>query len=339
MLSAETPLTSIFRQQGADFIDVYGVQVPLRFKSAGDEYQSARDATLICDGGHRAWIKVHGTDVCDFFQRTLSSDLNKLNVGECQLSAMLNGKGRWIAELILHRFADDSNGWHLGIDLPMACCEAFLQQLELMHFGEDIKFEQQAVARIRILGKQVEVAHQGVFVTRPDTGVECHEIITNPDDGKAVLQQLVDNDHQLGGWVAQDILRVEGGFPIWGSDFNSDYTLPGTNEWRRASLTKGCYAGQEVVARINTYGEAPQQLCQLHFKGKPEFMTGATLKNSNGEDVGHVSSWIFSPKLDKPLAFAYLKRNFARDGTTLQALLYDATASCEVVALEKYSAS
>ena len=149
------------------------------------------------------------------------------------------------------------------------------------------------------------------------------------------MQQLVDDGHSLGGWVSQDIMRVEGGFPLWGSDFDDNYTLPGCNEWRRASITKGCYAGQEVVARINTYGQAPRQLCQLHFDGDPQFMQGASLFDAQGKEVGKVSSWIYSPQLGKPISFAYIKRSAAPTGTSLRATLEGASAECKVVNPEK----
>jgi aminomethyltransferase len=330
-----TPLSDFFAQHNADFLDVYGMQIPLRCSEAGLEYQAAREKTLVCDGGHRAWIEVHGADVYDFFQRTLSSDLNTLNVGEHQLSAMLDGKGRWIAELVLYRFADNDNRWHVGVDIPVTCCDAFLEKMNMLHFGEDISFEKADVARIKIFGELPTVNHDGHLISRSDAGEKCNEIIVKPSAANGIMQQLVDDDHQLGGWVAQDIMRVEGGFPLWGSDFDDNYTLPGCNEWRRASITKGCYAGQEVVARINTYGQAPRQLCQLHFDGEPQFMQGAALFDAQDKEVGNVSSWIYSPQLGKPIAFAYIKRSAAPTGTSLRATLGDASAECKVVNPEK----
>ncbi|MFT7517016.1 MAG: aminomethyltransferase [Myxococcota bacterium] len=336
MTASPTPLSPFFAQHGADFIEIYDVQVPLRCGAAGLEYQAAREKTLICDGGQRAWLDVRGTDVCDFFQRTLSSDVDKLAVGEHQLSAMLDGKGRWIAELILYRFEDAADGgWQLGVDLPVECCETFLQKLEMMHFGEDISFTRREFARVRILGNLPDIQHNGRCIVRPDAGTTCHEILLDSAEGPALLEQLVSAGHQLGGWVAQDILRVEGGFPLWGSDFDGNYTLPGSNEWRRASITKGCYAGQEVVARINTYGQAPRQLVQVHFDGQPQFMQGATLQDAEGKEVGNVSSWVFSPQHDKPIAFAYIKRSAAHSGTTLSATLQQASANCKVLMPEK----
>jgi|GEM_PF-5171998 folate-binding protein YgfZ len=331
-----TPLSEFFARHGADFIDIYGVQIPRHGGGVVTlEYQKAREGTLICDGGHRAWIDVHGADVCDFFQRTLASDLSNLNVGEHQLSAMLDGKGRWIAELVLYRFADRDNSWHIGVDIPVACCDEFLQKLDMMHFGEDISFVKSDAARIKILGKLPTINHDGVLISRPDAGVECHEIIIASDLATDVMQQLVDNGHQLGGWSVQNTLRVEGGFPLWGSDFDGNHTLPSCNEWRRASITKGCYAGQEVVARINTYGEAPRQLCQLHFMGEAQLMQGATLFDAEDKKVGNVCSCIFSPQFDKTIAFAFIKRTAAQTGTPLKATLQQATANCEVVMPEK----
>ncbi|MBC8370724.1 MAG: aminomethyl transferase family protein [Planctomycetes bacterium] len=337
MATNTSPLSDFFAQHGADFIDVYGINVPLRCGNPGLEYQAALEATLICDGAHRAWITVKGSDVCDFFQRILSSDLHKLEIGGHQLSAMLDGKGRWIAELILYRFKDSKNGeWNIGVDLPLACRDAFMQKSEMMLFGEDVVFQPQNVARIKVLGAMPAIKHNAIEITRPDAGADCTELLfSEHSDAIKTISRMHADGIQLGGWVAQDILRVESGFPLWGSDFDTNYTLPATNEWRRASITKGCYAGQEVVARINTYGEAPRQLVQLQFSGDPQFMQGATVFDSEDKEVGKVSSWVFSPQRDMPIAFAYLKRSAAKSGTLLRAKLQQHSAPCLVVASEK----
>ncbi|MDP6962894.1 MAG: glycine cleavage T C-terminal barrel domain-containing protein [Planctomycetota bacterium] len=325
-----TPLTDSFAEQGADFIEIYGTQLPLRCGNAGDEYQAARESTLICDGGHRALVKADGNDLIDFLQRVLSSDLTKLNTNTSQLSAMLDGKGHWIAELVLFRLEDRDGQAQILIDLPQACLDQFMQKIDMFTFDEDVHFAPYHCARIRCLGQAPELPDSALTLARPDCGIACTEIVCDADSGAEILQSLIADGHKIGGWVAQDILRVEGGFPLWGSDFDESYTLPGANEWRRSSITKGCYAGQEVVARINTYGEAPRQLCNIKFEGEAMRMQGAVLSDDKGAEVGHVSSWIYSPHFDAPIAFAYLKRKVAQNGHNLIATLNGVQSRCTV---------
>jgi glycine cleavage system aminomethyltransferase T len=69
--------------------------------------------------------------------------------------------------------------------------------------------------------------------------------------------------------------------------------------------------------------------------GEPQFMQGATLFDAEDKKVGNVCSWVFSPQLDKAIAFAFIKRTAAQTGTPLTATLQQATANCEVVMPEK----
>ena len=107
MTSNTTPLHELYQTWGADFLEVAGRQLPLRVSGAGQEYQAARESLALADGGDRGLVQMRGADLIDFLQRTLSSDLSKLAPGGGQWSALLDGKGHWITDLLLFRLPDE----------------------------------------------------------------------------------------------------------------------------------------------------------------------------------------------------------------------------------------
>ncbi len=335
-----TPLEHTFREWGADFLEMDHIRLPLRVAGAGPEYEAARTSTMLADGGDRAWIEMRGYDFVDFLQRILSSDISKLEAGAGQWSAMLDGKGHWVADLLLYRLDVPEGEISIGVDMPTECYRHFLEQVEAYHFAEDIEWLTPEPTRLLLLGPSALVAaeaasplrfsNEGDFASdradgmlmlrRPDRGVDCVEFLGSEDDVVALANSLREQGAVPGGWVALDILRVEAGRPRWGSDFDQHVTLPASNEWHRASITKGCYAGQEVVAKINTYGEAPRQLCKLHFEGPPRPLVGAEIHDAEGHKMGRVTSWVWSPQENSAVGLGMLRRRIAVDGTEVQAI-------------------
>jgi folate-binding protein YgfZ len=114
-------------------------------------------------------------------------------------------------------------------------------------------------------------------------------------------------------------IRIESAWPLFRVDFD-DTNLP--QEVNRDLLAihfrKGCYLGQETVARIDALGQVNKKLVQVRFSGDdlPEF--GSSLA-SGSQEAGRVTSLAWSPKLQSPLALAMVRRQFNSPGTTLQA--------------------
>ena len=333
MSSTDTasPLQPLFQEFGADFIDVAGRELPLRVVGAGAEYQAARESLALADGGDRGLIRMQGADLIDFLQRTLSSDLNKLAVGGGQWSSLLDGKGHWISDLLLFRLPDADEAPVILIDCPHDRVATLLQRIDMMHFGEAITFEEVTAARLLTLGPGSQAVEFGVepaaevgddclWISRPDRGVLCRELVGPLDAVRASAERLYAEGAVPTGWVVLDILRVEAAQPRWGTDFDGESILPETGEWQRASLAKGCYAGQEVVAKVDTYGEAPRQLVLLDFGEHAQPMRGATLQDAEDKPVGTVTSWVWSPLRDRAIGLGVVKRRALCEGSELRAI-------------------
>ncbi|NIL96226.1 MAG: folate-binding protein [Planctomycetales bacterium] len=121
------------------------------------------------------------------------------------------------------------------------------------------------------------------------------------------------------GSTAVDTVRLEAGTPWYGVDIHDD-NLPQevARDQRAISFTKGCYLGQETVARIDALGHVNRILCGVRFTAPaPDVPATGTRLLSQEKTVGLVSSATYSPQLAAPLALAYLSRGHERPGTRL----------------------
>ncbi|HEX2054902.1 MAG TPA: glycine cleavage T C-terminal barrel domain-containing protein, partial [Nitrospiraceae bacterium] len=119
------------------------------------------------------------------------------------------------------------------------------------------------------------------------------------------------------GGQTREALRLEAGLPQAGPDLNEEIVPPEANlEQKAFSLSKGCYPGQEVVARMDTYGSVRRRLVGLVLKGTAVPPRGAKLFSEDRE-VGWVSSAVQSPQLQSVIAFGFPLRDFSKPGTAL----------------------
>jgi tRNA-modifying protein YgfZ len=148
-------------------------------------------------------------------------------------------------------------------------------------------------------------------------------------DVALVGQAIVDAGAKRCGPEAFEMARIEAGFPWYGPDI-SDKNLPQevARDALAISFVKGCYIGQETVARIDALGHVNKTLVGVRFAGDQVPAAGTEL-TAGGQGAGQVTSAVFSPRLNTPLALAYVRRGSEVPGTVLES----AVGSAEVVSL------
>jgi folate-binding protein YgfZ len=139
------------------------------------------------------------------------------------------------------------------------------------------------------------------------------------------------------GQEALEIARIEAGLPRYGIDFSVE-TLPNEAgiQDEVISYTKGCFPGQEVIARIKTYGHVNKQLSGLILEGEILPKQGADVFQDQ-KSVGKITSTIQSPQLDKVIAMAYLRREALKPGTALTVTVDSRQTQAISTALPFYS--
>jgi folate-binding protein YgfZ len=150
------------------------------------------------------------------------------------------------------------------------------------------------------------------------------------EDLPIVWAELLQGGAQPCGEQAMDAARIEAGIPLPGRDIG-DKNLPQEigRDQQTISFVKGCYLGQETVARIDALGHVNKTLAGVRFQGEQVPPPGLALSSADGQTVGEVTSAAWSHRLQSPLALAYLRRGHSAAWTRLQSSLGEA----EVISL------
>ena len=318
--------------------------VPWRFTSFDDEYLALRSSDGLVDASTLAAVACQGDDRTEFLHRILTNEVRSLTPGAGCRAALLTAQARLLAELLVLADADQ---FLLLCQLPRA--DRVLQELEHYHFTERITLanleRQQAALAIqgprtmealsRLFGLVLALpqasdhalaAWEGVpvrVVRHSLAGGEVGVLLLTPaEHAVAVWDALQREGASAGlkpvGWEALNAARIEAGLPWEPADLTDEPLLPETGlETVAVSGTKGCYIGQEIVARVETYGSVNRRLMRLAVDGDTAPQPGDAIR-WNGEEAGRVTSACWSPARQRPLAFGYVKRGAYEPGTRVE---------------------
>ncbi len=318
------------------------------------EYAAIRKSAALMDCPHRAVVELTGRDRLTFLNNLLTNDINALEPGRGCYAYLLNTKGRIVQDMYALHLADRTL---LEMDARLAA--GLCRTLEDYLFGEDVKILNWGESRGRlsligptaaaVLGRlgasdlaaltnlairSVRIAGTEVFVFRNDLcGTRQYEIVAPRADLESLWQTLQNVDGspppdpgqprpvRTIGWSAFNIARIESGSLFFGIDI-TDQNLPmETGPWypRAVNLKKGCYLGQEVVARMHAHNSVARVFTGMIVQGPVPPVAGEELRDEI-TPVGMVTSSCISPMLGQvAIAMGYLKRGVAKDGRPLTA--------------------
>src|SRR6185503_13128487 len=162
---------------------------------------------------------------------------------------------------------------------------------------------------------------------------EGFDLIVYKDHAGSLWHALQQAGAQPVGYDALEILRIEAGLPRYGIDMNDTNVVTETNLDNAVSYTKGCYIGQEIIARIKYRGHVAKKLSGLLFEGARNVDAGAIINSAEGKEIGRITSVTYSPKLNRTIALAYLKYDFLTPGTKVVVVAGDHDIPAAVVGL------
>jgi aminomethyltransferase len=339
----QSRLHEYHQKLGATFEEVAGWEVPAHYGEWVSEYHAVRQAVGLSDLSHRGKIRVTGEDRVKWLQGLISNDILPLQPGEGRYSSFLTHKGKMLGYFRVYTLADS-----LWVEDVGEVGEATFQALrKFLLYGIKAKMENCAESwgLLLISGPKacttvsaafgVEMSdltpisaitakiggHTAFVLRTEETGENDLEILLPVDTLSTAWERLMEAGAAYGikavGGHAREALRIEAGLPKAGPDLNEEIVPPEANlEGRAFSLNKGCYPGQEVVARMDTYGSVRRHLVGLVMNDSTIPPRGAKLFSGDRE-VGWVSSATPSPQLKTPIALAFPLRDFSASGTRL----------------------
>ena len=280
---------------------------------ATSDYELVTESAGLVDRSDRAKFTVRGSEAADFLQGQVSNDVEALEPGRGCYATVLSHKGKLRTDLRILR--GDDSFWLDTEAIGHAVLEHMLRTYSL---GRNVQFEDVTEART-LLSLVGPTSRERLDAAPP---AEEHAFVTG-EHGTYVATQLgVDVIAPVGTTLdlepvseeAAECLRIEAGRPRLGYDMDAD-TIPqeaGINE-RAVSFTKGCYVGQETVARLHYKGKPNRHLRGLRLSQPAQRGTEIVL----GERVvGRLGSTCVSPRLG-PIALALVRRE-AEPGSTVQ---------------------
>jgi len=120
------------------------------------------------------------------------------------------------------------------------------------------------------------------------------------------------------GYDALEMLRIEAGLPRYGVDMNDTNVVTETTLDDAVSYTKGCYVGQEIIARIKYRGHVAKKLSGIAFEQAVKVEANALIKSPDDKDIGRLTSKTYSPRLGRTIALGYLKYDYLAPGTEVK---------------------
>jgi tRNA-modifying protein YgfZ len=308
-------------------------------------YRAARQHAAFIDRSDRGRLIVSGADRAAYLHNLFTNDIARLPPGHGCYAAYLTAHGRMIADLYVYELGD-----LILLALARAVKDTVLARLEQFVFSEDVKLEDASdtFSQIAVVGPaaatvaglvlqrtsrdaltalpehgnlRVAFAGQSAIVTRiTDTGEPGYDIYVERTGAAGLTSALVAAGAVEMNAETAEVIRIEAGVPLFGRDMDGDtFPLEAGIEARAISFTKGCYVGQEVIARIHRYGHGRVQrkLVGLEMDEMASAPPAGTIVHVDEREVGRVTSSARSPRLGRAIALGYVHRDFVAPGTEL----------------------
>ena len=310
---------------------------PLHFGSAREEYAAATTQAAVFDVGDRTFLELSGSDRVRFLHNFCTNDIKRLKTGASCEAIVPNVKGRVLGHVFVD--ATESSLW---IDADPAQPERLIPHLERYLINEDVQIADRTAdwAELFVVGPEAAelLRALGLDVTGLEPlehrtfefggAVRIRRFDVEPHRGFAICvprERLADVWEQIcragvrpAGSEVWTALRIEAGLPVYGVDISEENLAQEVGRTKLAiSFTKGCYLGQEPIARIDALGHVNRELRTLRISGEFVPPAGSRVFSdaAGATHVGTISSSGFSFGSNSPVALAVLRSNVTAGGS------------------------
>ena len=335
---AKLPLDGWHRAKGGRMVPFAGYEMPVQYEGIMAEHLWVREHAGLFDVSHMGQLLFHGPDVDRALEALLPGDLLALKDGRLKYSMLLAEDGGIIDDLMATRRGD-----HFYLVVNGATKFGDIEQFErrlprtiaLDHMKEQALLALQGPEALAVLEGlvpgvgELSFMQAGLFhwdgkplwISRSGyTGEDGFEISVASRDVEAFADALTGDDRVKPiGLGARDSLRLEAGLPLYGHDLDGDTTPVmadlnfAINKRRKA---EGGFAGAlRIMAELEN--GAAQKRVGLLVEGRQPVREGALILDSEGSEIGRITSGGHSPSLGRPIAMGYVATALAEPGTAL----------------------
>ncbi len=286
------------------------------------ELNAARTGSAWFDQSFRSVIEISGADAASLIDRISSNDIKNLRNSESLQTGFLNPHAKVLATAYVLK---KKNG--LWLETQTDVKEKLKTYIDKFIFSEDAKIIDRSADLICI---GIEGPRSKEMLTQLAIPVPSENAFSDSEWNKISLTVFARSWSLSGGfaifvptrllpsflsklkrapWAGMktlNLLRIEKGLPWYGFDMDENYLLPETGLEETISYNKGCYTGQEIVARIKSRGQLKRKLARLLIQTNSVPAPNAEVK-FNDQTVGHITSAEFDPEKNAVQALGYLK--------------------------------
>ena len=302
-----SPIYTLFLQQGARHAGIR----PAAYGDVRDEYGALVHGAGVVDRSNLAKLFISGADRADWLQGQVTNDVRLLRKGGTLDALVCEATGHVMA---------DCRIWDLGerylLLAPGVQRHKLLERLETVIVLEDVAVEDASdrSALLSVVGPEVREEWLEGLTYAPTSALRLagFDVLVAEDDATELAGRLAECAVPV-GTAAYEVARIEDAIPVYAVDMDGR-TLP--QEMgplfadRNLSFSKGCYTGQETIARIRSRGHTNRTWVGVRCSRKVAVGTAMA-------GVGTVTSACHSLALDAPIALAMVRNRFAASGTEL----------------------
>ena len=334
----DSPFKGLLLGYGAVYEMIGGKPVAVSFGDVRAEYEALGNGAAVTDLSHTTRVMHTGRDALDLLNRLTTNDLGGLVAGEVATTVLTSEIGRVIDVFQVARLQPD---WLMLISESLDP-KPLIENIDKYTILEDADLEDVSsrIARVGIRGPQaraVSVELTGVDISSVDAGEvrevpalgeeaillkggppirDSYDVLIPAEAAGQVWEAAANAGAVPVGHHALEHGRIVAGIPGAGTELN-DRVNPleaGLEEF--VSFTKGCYVGQEVIARLDTYDKVQRRLVRLDA---PEGVEAGVTLESGTRSAGWVSSVSRLPSNGRTAALGYVRKAFVEPGTVLTA--------------------
>ena len=352
-----TSLAALHEARGAQWMTLGDWEIPACYSRVEEEYRALQQGVGLVDCSHTARLRITGRDRRTWLHGQITQDVNGLDDGRATYAALMTAQGRMVSDLRIYAVPDALLAVApAGTQTPIP---EYLDRFLIMERAE-IEDLTEAWAQLSLIGplstfalstvvgeaacemKPWDVREEtfsggSLMVARvPQCGEDGFDLLLPAENAPRLWAALCQSRREFAvhsvGWQALNVRRVEAGVPWWGAELDPTIVPLEARLDHAISRTKGCYVGQEIIARIDARGHVNNLMAGflVHGEGLPP--AGAGIQK-DGKKVGRVTSPVHSLRLNRPIALGFLRREHHEAGTRVQAVAENATWELEVTPL------
>lgn len=355
VIAQKSPLDETHRQFGTRMKEEGGWRLPAVYGDVSAEYAVVRGGGAgLIDFSSRGRIEVSGSEAMQFLNGLITNDVKTLEEGAWMPAAFPNAQGRLLASArVLRRgntyLFDTEAVTHERVrkTLERFTLAGDFHVADITHETAQLSLQGAQAAEILAATLGAEVARlerhhlhcaswqdeQLTIIRATHTAEDGFDIITSAKVAPALWSALTAAGARPVGFDALEMLRIEAGLPRYGVDMDDSNVVTETGLDEAVSYTKGCYIGQEIIARIHWRGHVAKRLTGLSFADRGQVERDAKIRTADGKEIGRVTSVTFSPRLDHTIALGYVKYDYLAPGTPVRVLSGDEERAAHIVEL------